>query len=272
VGQFHNLISGPNPATAAHIGQPYVTSDYLGFRSPGVTLLHKVPLGDMSVELGVQANRNNWTDTLPACSATVTTGCLPSGVPFGEASGLPNFQARVSLTGGKTASPWPQYPAGDFNVFVAGEWDQKDINGYGVAGGNVFTTYAVQAGAKVLAGPLLVAANAFVGQNTGGLIGTIGSQFAPLTGNNVFDMGGWIQAGVMLTKEWALWGTAGSARPNLDDVDAAKFTRRFQNVYAGMLSYKDGPYIVGIEWVHWLLGTSTLVKVNQGIATVLYSF
>jgi hypothetical protein len=278
VGQFHNLLLGFIPASAAHIANPYVTGALLGWRSPGVTLLQRVPVGGMSLELGLQVNRNTWTDNVPACSQTVTSGCVPRGISTAEASGWPQVQARVSLTSGKTPSPWPLYPLGDFLVFVAGEWDQKDVTGVGVVGGDAFTTYAVQGGAKVNAGPLMLAASGWLGQNTGNMLGNI-AQFPPF-GSDVFGMGGWVQAGLSLTKEWSVWGLAGTDRPDQEDISEAitvaptLITRRFQNVYSGMLAYKDGPYAVGLEWVHWTtkLQGGEPVDVNQGIATVTYFF
>jgi hypothetical protein len=280
VGQFHNLLVGFIPASAAHIANPFVATAYVGWRSPGVTLLQRVPIGGMSLEFGLQANRNTWQDTtLPTCP-TGAPACLPQGISVAEASGWPQVQARVALTSGNTPSPWPLYPAGDFTAFVAGEWDQKDVTGYGISGGEAFTTYALQAAAKVSVGPLVLAANGFLGQNTGGLIGSI-AQFAPFTGEDVFELGGWAQVGVSLTKEWSLWGTFGTSRP--DEEDIARMAeaippptplRRFQNVFAGMLAYKDGPYAVGLEWVHWTtkLRGGPPADINQGIATVTYFF
>jgi hypothetical protein len=285
VGQFHNLVVAFIPASAAHIAFPYATAaGFIGWRSPGVTLLERVPVGAMNLELGVQANRDNWNDTAASCAATQTpeaNGCLRTGVALGEASGLPQIQARVSLTGGKTPSPWPLYPPGDFVVFVAGNWDQKDRNGWGAPGGEPITTLAVQGGAKVQFGPLLVAANGWWGQNAGNMLGHI-IQFAGpgaiVPSEDISGFGVWGQLGFNLSKELALWAFAGTDRPDPDQAQATSLVRRHQNVFSGMLSYKDGPYAAGLEWVHWSTGTvgttatGGVVDVNQVSGTVTYFF
>lgn len=304
VGQFHNLVVPFIPASAAHIAFPYaIGGGLIGWRSPGVTLSERVPVGAMNLELAVQASRVNWADTAANCAAATPTapaqtpeanGCLRSGVELGAASGLPQLQGRVTLTVGKSPAPWPGFPTGDVVVYAVGNWNQIDRNGWGAAGGDPLTTWVAEAGAKLQFGPLMVAANAWRGQNAGNMLahivqfagrapaGAPGAAPAPtpiLPTGDIRGFGAWGQLGFSLSKELALWAFAGTDRPDTDSAEDVNLARRHQNVYSGMLSYKDGPYGVGLEWVHWSTGTAQptaatggVVDVNQYVGTVTYFF
>jgi hypothetical protein len=295
VGQFHNLVVPFIPASAAHIAFPYsIGGGLIGWRSPGVTLSERIPMGAMSLELAGQVSRVNWADTAATCApanpaATPPTpaqtpeanGCLRGGVTLGDASGLPQVQARVTLISGKAAPPWPGFPPGDVVVYVVGNWNQLDRNGWGATGGDPLTTLVAEAGTKLQFGPVLVAANAWWGQNAGNMLGHI-IQFARagqiVPAEDVTGFGAWGQIGFSLSKEVALWAFAGTDRPDPERAETLSLVRRHQNVYAAMLSYKDGPYGVGLEWVHWGTGTvgttasGGVVNVNQVSGTVTYFF
>lgn len=285
VGQFHNLVVAFIPASAAHIAFPFAYgAGQLGWRSPGVTLLERVPMGGMNLELGLQANRAQWVDTAAACTAGQTpeaNGCLPGGIPLAESAGTPQVQARVSLSSGKTPSAWPLYPPGDFVVYLAGNWAQTDRSGIGVGAGEAITSLVVQGGTKLQFGPLLVAANGWWGQNAGGLLGHIiqfaGTGIVPT--DDISGFGAWGQVGFSLTKETAIWVFAGTDRPDEEQAAALSLARRHQNVFAAMVSYRDGPYAVGLEWVHWATDIRPrpatgvgVTNVNQAAGTVTYFF
>jgi hypothetical protein len=243
----------------------------------------------MRLDVHLQLNRNSWIDNYPVCTATQVppaagANCLPAGVSLGEASTLPQFEARVVFSSGKTPSPWPYYPASDFTVYAVGHWDQKDLSGVGATAPSrdTMTTLIGDLGFKVSVGPLIVAGNAWYGNNAGGVYGNMLQMQAP-SAPDVSGFGAWGQLGLNVTKEISLWAFGGIDRPKEAEAIAANFTR-LQNVQAaGQIAYKDGPYAVGLELLHiWTknyapatpttLASTTTLQGNQPMATVDYFF
>jgi len=291
VGQQHNLLIYIIPASASHIGVPLgYGAGQLGWRTPAITYLHRFALpNDMRVDVHLQANRNSWIDNYPVCAAgqappAAGANCLPAGISLGEASTLPQFEARVVFASGKTPSPWPYYPASDVLVYAVGHWDQKDISGVGAtaSGRDTLTTLIGDLGFKVAVGPVVVAGNAWYGKNSGGVYGNMLQMQAP-NGPDVTGFGAWGQAGVSITKELSIWAFTGIDKPNEDQAIAAGFTR-LQNIQsAAQIAYKDGPYAVGLEFLHiWTksytpgtamtVPSTTTLEGNQPMATVDYFF
>jgi hypothetical protein len=128
---------------------------------------------------------------------------------------------------------------------------------------------------------LLVAANAWWGQNAGPLLGHI-IQFSGtgiIPAEDITGFGAWGQLGFSLSKEIALWVFGGTDRPDEERAQTLGLPRRHQNVFAGMLSYRDGPYALGLEWVHWATDNRPrpttgvgVANVNQVSGTVTYFF
>jgi hypothetical protein len=302
VGQFHNLLIPMIAASASHIGVPLgYGAGALGWRTPGVTYFQKVPLkNEMKLDLALQLNRNSWIDNEPTCGTgqnpATGTNCLPFGISMGEASGLPQVEARAMLSSGKSESPWaPYYANNDWQVYLVGHWDQKTLSGAGpslpaqnaagVALRNTLQTYVGELGFKVKAGPVLVAGNGWYGLNSGGVFGNLLQMQTPVTaaeGHDVSGWGAWGQLGVSITKELAIWGFYGIDAPNQDEARAAGFTRLRNMQIAGMVSYRDGPYAIAAEFLHVLTDTSvptmadpkatTSVDGNQPSASVIYFF
>ncbi|HEU4384973.1 MAG TPA: hypothetical protein VFR85_15935 [Anaeromyxobacteraceae bacterium] len=261
VGQAHNLLVGFIPASAAHIAFPFAYgAGLIGWRSPGITYLYKTTTsGGLNMEYGVQINRNSWYDL------------TASGTPVsqGEASGLPQVQARVMVSQGKNTSPFPLYPVADWLFFVAGHYDVKDLtNVAAVAGTNQkdkLTTYAVQAGYKSnQIENLTLAVNGWFGQNTGNLLGMI-VQIGPVAQSpanqdlaSVTSYGVWGQVGYAFGGPWSLWGMMGFENPDWKDAVWAFQTAnnpggaaRVRNVNsAAMLAWREGSVVLGLEWLH----------------------
>lgn len=290
VGQTHNLIIGFVPASAAHMALTYgYGAGFVGWRSPGATLLRRVPLTGMNLELGLQVNRNSWNDNIgagqgqvPICTSTQsppTDNCIPFGVSAGE-TGTPQVEARVALSSGTRASPWPTYPNVDWMVFVAGHLDRKDLSGVGFSPGgegDTLDTLAVQGGAKAFIGPVHLAVHGWAGRNTGNLLGNINQTPLILKAPDVFGWAAFVQAGLMLTQELSLWGYAGTEQLDKEEAVAAGFARRGNATFAGMLSYKEGAYAATLEWIHWRTDYGSdsgihTVPANQVAASVSYFF
>jgi hypothetical protein len=299
VGQFHNLLIPMIPASASHIGVPLgYGAGAIGWRAPGVTYFHGFAFSkEMKLDIGLQVNENSWIDSEPVCTAVelpgpapMGTDCLPAGISMGEASGLPQVEARVLLASGKSDSPWPYYPANDWQVYLVGHWDEKVISGVGpplpAPIHDNLQTYVGELGFKVQIAPVIVAGNGWYGLNSGGLFGNELQMQLPTVaaaGHDVSGFGAWGQIGISLTRELSLWGFYGIDQPNADEAKAAGFTRLRNMHMAGMLAYKDGPYAIAVEFLHVLtdsLVSSTMtapartvsIDGNQPSASAIYFF
>lgn len=289
VGQQHNLLILMIPASATHIGVPLgYGAGQLGWRAPGVTYLHKMPVGtDMKLDLHVQINRNSWIDNLPVCGGGTVppaagANCLPAGVSLGEASALPQVEGRLILSSGKAPSPWPFYPPNVWMIYLVGHWDQKDLSGVGArAAGSARDTMQTVVGAlgmKATLGPLIVAANGWYGKNAGGVYGHVIQMQMP-SAPDVTGFGAWGQVGVSASKELSFWVFGGIDQPNEADAKAASLSR-LQNVQvAGQVAYKDGPYALTLQLLHVrtknhaaATDTTTTLQGNQPSLTAVYFF
>jgi hypothetical protein len=263
VGQQHNLLIPMIPASASHIGVPLgYGAGALGWRTPGVTYLQKVSVAqETNLDLALQINRNSWIDNFPTCPAppapqppTAGANCLPYGVSLGEASTLPQVEARAMLSGGKSESPWlPYYPNNVWQVYLVGHWDQKRLSGLGSAATpparDTMDTLVGELGLKVQLGPVIVAGNGWYGKNSGGVFGNL-LQMQTADRPDVSGFGAWGQLGFSITKELSAWAFGGVDQPNQDDAIAAGFTRLHNLQAAGMISYRDGPYAIAAEYLH----------------------
>jgi len=272
VGQFHNLLLPMIAASASHTGTPLgYGAGQLGWRSPGITYLHRFAVTeDINFDIGLQINRNSWIDNFAPCAPNMgpptVPNCLPSGVSLGEASMLPQVEARVMLSGGKAPSPWPLYAPNVWQIYAVGHWDQKDLSGIGatapvpapgaVAARDTMTTAVGEFGFKLHVGPVLVAANGYAGQNSGNVYGNILQLQLPNM-PDVSGLGGWGQLGVELTSHLSLWAFGGIDKVDQEQARLAGLTR-VQNVQiSGMFSYVEGPLIIALEYLY--ISTDNLV-------------
>ncbi|HKU40512.1 MAG TPA: hypothetical protein VJR89_20270 [Polyangiales bacterium] len=259
VGQFHNLLLPMIAASASHTGTPLgYGAGQLGWRSPGITYLHRHAFNeDTYLDIGVQMNRNSWLDNLPSCTTAMlpptNPGCMPYGVSFGEASMLPQFEARVLLSGGKAESPWLLYAPNVWQVYAVGHWDRKDVSGVGNVAPpgilDVLDTLVAEVGFKLKLGPVLVAGNGWIGKNSGNVYGNL-LQMQQVNYGDVSGMGGWGQLGFSISRLFSVWAFGGIDKPNFDDLVAARLTR-VQNIQlSGMFAYTEGPLVIGLEYLY----------------------
>ncbi|HET8936908.1 MAG TPA: hypothetical protein VFN67_25870 [Polyangiales bacterium] len=281
IGQFHNLIVPMIAASLSHIGAPLgYGAGQLGWRAPGITYQHTFKLSETtSLAASIQLNRNNWADNLPTCAPGQNTvapnamggmpatknNCLPQGVSLAEASGLPQVQARLMLSGPPKASPFPMYAPNAWQVHLVGVWDQKDASGLGAelpAGTGLqdkLTTAIVSAGFKASLGPVLIAGHGWYGKNAGSLFGHIFAMQHPAAGD-INGFGGWGQVGVSLTPQLALWAFGGIDKPKEADIRKTIGGGYVQNIQlVGMASFVAGPLAFSLEYMRIM---SDLASVN----------
>jgi hypothetical protein len=254
VGQFHNLLLAMISASGLHPGTLGYGAGQLGWRSPGITYLHKFKLSeDMNLDAGLQLNRNSWLDNVPSCAAGMappTMNCVPGGVSLGEASLLPQVQARLILSSGKAESPWMYYAPNIWQIHLVGHWDRKDLSGVGgdavAPARDSMDTMIVEAGFKLKLGQVLIASNGWYGKNSGNVYGNMLQQQTP-DQNDISGFGVWGQVGFSFTRQFSLWAFAGIDRPDEQQVRDAGLTR-LQNVQlAGMFAFTEGTFAITLE-------------------------
>jgi hypothetical protein len=252
VGQQNQLIVPQIPASIAHIANPLpFGAGLLGWRTPGVRVLHTLPFGPAKLELAAEVVKNKWNDTAQAIGGQND----PRLFSLGEASGLPMVQGRVKADG----------KMGDitYSAYLVGMWHQISLKGFGdncttlpptgppanacqplpasVAGDDTLSGYSAELGGRVVFAPLTVAANVYVGKANGNVLGSI-VQFG-----DIADLGGWANVGFNVTKEFSIWGLYGFGRPDEDDVREWGQTRLANDVYGAMIRYAASGYQVGVE-------------------------
>jgi len=192
---------------------------------------------------------------------------VTSGVGSGEASGKPQFEARVNLAKKLGGANW--------NGYVVYHVDNKDVNGVGVAGGEL-NGWGIETGHNITSGKLTLHGNYYFGHN-------LGQQFGNLTqgaGSNsqqgqIQGWGAWAQAGYDLTPHWGFWLFYG-----MDQPDAAKYLqqngaallRQLNHDTDALIRFRAGRYAMGLEYFRAVTRWSTGIRTaDQYALSVLYT-
>jgi hypothetical protein len=261
VGQYHQLLLVFVAGSASHIGTPLgYAAGQLGYRSPGIMYQFSAKLSsDTTLSFATQLNRNSWRDELPTCGAmqaAPASNCLPAGISVGEASALPQVEARISLTSGMASNPLPFYAPFTWFAYVTGHWDMKDLSGVGPGRAapplrDSLHTMALQLGVKTQHGPFLAALNGWYGQNAGSLLGHVFQmQALPSTAVDVRGFGAWGQLGLGVTTNVSVWAFAGIDHPDKEQAIAAGFTILRNLQLAAQLAFTSGPVLVALEFLY----------------------
>lgn len=299
-GQDFNLVAGfstlAGPATSGslafptsvgHIAFPVTYgAGSIGWRYPGLTIFHRIPLGDNKLELALQIARAAWANPANPIVGTVngTTAIIPffnTNTDLGSATGVPQFEARAT------------YAMGDIlGVMVTGHWSEVDPSGWGVdptgvcstknpAGCGTKQVEALSASFRLNVYPFVLQGGGYVGKNDSPLIGAI-VQFPNLGAPDVSEIGGWAQAGFSLTKELSVLVLAGTEQPNYDEAKAAGMYNLSNTITQAELRYFVGGFATGLEWTHWHTRTAaptagifipqTSIDANQYMLSMYYFF
>src|SRR6266487_966451 len=199
IGQFWSPMFGEVPVSLTHLAFPlgYGATGMVGWRYPGIFLYHDLTPGKpLTAQLQLAAFKGSG----PLGPGRDT----PLVIGTGEASGVPEFEARLNL-GRRT-------PKLNWSGYIVGHVDWKDTSGTGVAGKNL-SAWGFEAGLNIAPSKFTLHGNFYYGK-------AIGQQFAHITQQgNIRGWGAWAQAGYDFTPRWSLWAYYG-----MDQPDAARFT------------------------------------------------
>lgn len=230
-GQAFTPIFGNVPVSVTHLAFPlgYGAAGVIGFRSPGLFVLHDLTAREAPLRLGVQlgAFRGSWTGA----------GDLTDHGSAGEAAYVPQLEARLDLAGGSPA-------ATRWSAYVAGHYDEKrlvaDDGAATLLPGRAWTT-----GARLEHGRMTLHGSAYNGRAVAQQMGQL-VQFGDIGGG-----GGWLQAGVRAGSGWSFWAFAGQDDPSDEDVLAhvAGDGRLRNRIGALSAQVSAGDYTAGVQWL-----------------------
>jgi hypothetical protein len=273
VGQQNQLVVVQIPGSLSHIANPVTYgAGTIGWRTPGVRLTQLVPVGDVKLELAVEAVKNKWSNE--AVGAGVGVAQTPAVIGYGESSMLPMFQARAKVDG----------KVGDlaYMAYLVGVYGKIDLNGFGdgfaipgwAAGKTSIDQNVVEVGGKLTFSPVSLSGQFYTGKNTANMLG------GQLIFGDVKDTGYWVQLAGNITKELSLNIAYGNDKPDAADLRrvGGNSVRLDNTLMGGMVKYQDGGYALGVEYWTNSSTYSTGAATNHGtdamqvIATAAYFF
>jgi hypothetical protein len=261
IGQFWAPIFGETPVSVTHLAFPlgYGAAGKIGWRFPGIYLYHNLNPGKpVAIQLQLAAFEG---------SGPVTSGNArdsTNNIGNGEASGLPQLEARLNFTKTSKSLSWSGY--------VVGHVDWKDTTGTGVTGKNM-SSWGFEAGGSVVPGKLTLRGNVYFGK-------ALGQQFAHITQTqrvgNIRGYGAWGQAGYDFTPRWSFLFFYGIDNPDEDrfaqDNAGAVLLRRENQDADALLRFRAGRYTLGLEYFRAMTRWSTgLTNAEQLALSVLYT-
>jgi hypothetical protein len=258
IGQFWSPLFGEVPVSLSHIAFPlgYGSAGMVGWRFPGFYLYQDLtgPGAATKAQLDVGVFEGSWTGP----GSTINTETA------GNVSFRTQVEAKLNLSGKAGDGAW--------KVYVAGHWDQKDLNGVGdvAPGAGTLTGTAAELGASYKIDGFLVHGNVYTSK-------AAGQQFAAITQfGDIKDWGAWLQLGYEINPRWSVYGFYGMADPNdVDVLNAIGPSGRTKNQQSAvMLEWSLGQYKLGLEWLHDKLdlASNTSLKGNEVALSAFYAF
>jgi hypothetical protein len=258
IGQAWTPLFTEYPQSLSHIAFPlgYGAAGVVGWRYTGVYLYQDLSPAGASTKAQLQLGAFKGSG-LPVGA---------QGIGTGEASGIPQFEARLNLSGKTQNFGW--------HWFAVGHIDRKDLNG---AGDTISTPadtlgktgWALETGGGIEPGDFVLHGNFFYGQAIGQQFGAI-TQFGDIRG-----WGAWGQVGYNIpASHWSLWAFYGIDNPDntryFQDT-GTNLTRLKNQIGSAMIRYANGPYAVGLEWMRaWTDYVDGQGKADQIALSVKY--
>jgi len=259
IGQYWAPLFGETaafiPVSLAHIAFPVgLGASMIGWRFPGVFLFHDLtPTKPLKLQVEVAALKGSG----PAVPVRDSTNNIGNG----EASGLPQVEARVNAA--------RRFAKGSWNGFVAYHTDWKDVNGTGVPGSNI-TNWGVETGQYIAISSFTLHGSFYYGKGLGSQFGML-TQFQP----QIRGWGAWAQAGYDFTSHWSVWADYG-----IDQPDYARFNtetgvallRQLSHTGSALVRFRAGRYAAGLEYFRNVTRWSTgITSADQYALSALYT-
>ena len=207
-------------------------------------------------------------------AATLRDSAAANNIGNGEASGLPQLEARLNFAKKSQNLGW--------SFYVVGHVDWKDTTGTGRDTTNTgakdsnLSAWGIEGGGSINPGHFTLHGNVYYGKAIGQLFAHI-TQTAPAEGD-IRGWGAWAQVGYDFTPHWSLWGYYG-----LDQPDAGKFAQDHPTVVGGLprqqshegdalLRFRAGRYALGLEYYRSVVRYNTgPAHADQVALSVLYT-
>jgi predicted porin len=239
--QWDLLFPGASvPESLTHIAFPLgYASGMIGWRFPGVVWSQNLSQTKDAMALGLDLGAFSGSWNGPGSNTNFDTAA--------NAKFSPQIEARLRAQ------------SGDWLGYLVGHYSTEDLSGVG--GGaptpitGKITSWAVELGTTWHPGPWSLRAAAYDGKGLGQVFGAL-AQFG-----DIKEFGGYVQGGYKFTSNWALYAEYATGRPDKGDVitwmsHGSNGLLKSQQ-YALDLIYADGPYGLGVEWMHAVLDSTT---------------
>lgn len=246
------------PPSFAHLAFPIgLGTGLIGWRFPGAVYSQRIADTHLRADVGVFANN------YPVGGSNIDSSTA------GNVNFNAQYQARLS------------YADHGLLAYVAGDYSTAHLTGVGgataIAPGSPdkLTTFALTAGGTVGVGPASAGLAAYVGR---GLVNNFGglAQVGDIRSFGGYAWGKYSLASFGLN-HLAVSATYSIDKPNEGDVRRSGGTKlRNQNLAADLL-YENGPYGLGLEWMHSILKSavptgSEAVVANQISVSAIFKF
>ncbi len=271
IGQFWSPMFGEVPVSVTHLAFPlgYGATGMVGWRFPGVFLYQDLSAAGAPLTVQLQLAAFKGSGPFTPGNARDSTNSIGNG----EASGLPQVEARLNFA--------KKTPNLSWSAYVVGHVDWKDTTGTGRDTTNTgaqdsnMSAWGIEAGGNIAPGKLTVHGNFYYGK-------ALGQQFAHITQfaqghGDIRGWGAWAQAGYDFTPHWSLWAYAGMDQPDVqrfaqDNPTAGALARQQSHDYDALLRFRAGRYAVGLEYFRAVTRYNTgPASADQVALSVLYT-
>ena len=262
IGQYWAPLFGETaafiPVSLAHIAFPVgLGASMIGWRFPGVFLFHDLTPSTNPLKLQLEVAALKGSGPTAAGNARDSL----NNIGIGEASGLPQVEARVNAARRFANVSW--------NGFVTYHIDWKDVNGTGVPGSNI-TNWGVETGQYIAISSFTLHGSFYYGKGLGSQFGMI-NQFQP----QIRGWGAWAQAGYDFTSHWSVWADYGIDQPDYARFNAetgGTLARQLSHTGSALLRFRAGRYAAGLEYFRNVTRWNTgITSADQYALSALYT-
>ena len=262
IGQYWAPLFGETaafiPVSLAHIAFPVgLGASMIGWRFPGVFLFHDLTPSTNPLKLQLEVAALKGSGPTAAGNARDSL----NNIGIGEASGLPQVEARVNAARRFAKVSW--------NGFVTYHIDWKDVNGTGVPGSNI-TNWGVETGQYIAISSFTLHGSFYYGKGLRSQFGMI-NQFQP----QIRGWGAWAQAGYDFTSHWSVWADYGIDQPDYARFNAetgGTLARQLSHTGSALLRFRAGRYAAGLEYFRNVTRWNTgITSADQYALSALYT-